>query len=42
MKEIIIPRFGDSVEQVTILSWKVKEGEEASLGDVIALLEEDE
>lgn len=41
MKEVIIPRFGDSIERVAILAWKVKEGDTVGPGDILCEVETD-
>ena len=39
--EITMPRLSDTMEQGTIVSWNVKEGDEVSAGDVLADIETD-
>lgn len=40
-QQIIIPQFGTSVDKVTVLSWKVREGEAVKKGDLLCEVETD-
>lgn len=39
--EIVMPQLSDSMEEGTLVSWKVKEGDTVKVGDVIAEVESD-
>ena len=39
--EITMPRLSDTMEQGTIVSWSVKEGDSVSAGDVLGDIETD-
>ncbi len=39
--EIVMPQLSDSMEEGTLVSWKVKEGDRVKAGDVIAEVESD-
>ncbi|GAB6034302.1 dihydrolipoamide acetyltransferase family protein [Galenea microaerophila] len=39
--EIVMPQLSDSMEEGTLISWKVKEGQTVKTGDVIAEIESD-
>ncbi len=39
--EIVMPQLSDSMEEGTLVSWKVKEGDRVKVGDVIAEVESD-
>ena len=39
--EIVMPQLSDSMEEGTLVSWKVKEGDSVKVGDVIAEVESD-
>ena len=41
MYTIYMPRLGANIDKVTVLTWKVKEGDDVKKGDIVALLETD-